>query len=240
MKFFNNKAKRKCTAGAAPGATKQRAFFCVSDVDLPGRPGRTLRSATPLRVGMVRNLEQRSVDISDTGIQQSEDDAALIQRIVPDGDRILLKLAQGKQTLAETDVLVGALGRLEVDLGGGLSLLHLAALNNRHHVVRYLLARGHPTELKTAHGETPLDQAAWRGHLDAAKHLIRGGADIDCCTLLGYTPLHRCGHYGHFELTKVLLTAGANQHLRDTENNQTARECALLAGRLHIADLFSS
>ena len=104
--------------------------------------------------------------------------------------------------------------------------------------------------MKTRVGETALDQAAWRGHIDAAVLLIkydfvskseafltflfRYGADVDCQTGGLYTPLHRCAFYYHPRLASLLCLAGASRTLRD-ENNQTAYEVAVTKGHHDIA-----
>ena len=108
--------------------------------------------------------------------------------------QLTMKIIMGSQTLEETKALTDHLGRVHVHIGDGLTLLHQAASNNRSDLVSFLCSGGHPLEVnlylfteinhiflyetpttfqcKTIAGETPLDQACWKGSLEAAAKLI--------------------------------------------------------------------
>jgi hypothetical protein len=66
----------------------------------------------------------------------------------------LMRIAMCRITLEETQELVRRLGKVEIDIGDGLTLLHQAASFNRDDLVEYLCGAGHSTEVKTIHGET--------------------------------------------------------------------------------------
>jgi ankyrin repeat protein len=86
----------------------------------------------------------------------------------------LLKLSMGRTTLEVVKKVVECMGRAEINIGDGLTLLHIAGQFNRPDMVTYLAGeKAHPTEVRTIHGETPLDQAAWRGNIEAAVELLR-------------------------------------------------------------------
>lgn len=123
-------------------------------------------------------------------------------------------------TVEDIQKVVERMGKCVIDIGDGLTLLHQAAQFNRVDIAHYLIKEaGHPVEVKTINGETPLDQAAWRGCIDVAVFLLRCGADIDCQTKSLYTPLHRCAFYGHDRMAALLRLAGADQKLKDKDGH---------------------
>jgi ankyrin repeat protein len=178
-------------------------------------------------------------------------DINAIMAAYPDDPLFLMRIALCRIDLEETQELVRRLGKVEIDIGDGLTLLHQAASFNRDDLVEYLCDAGHSTEVKTIHGETPLDQAAWKGNIDSALELLRFyylfcfvsvllircpcrfKADVDCQTHGKYTPLHRCAHYGHSRLASLLVLAGADQSITD-ENGQTAYEVAVSVGNEEV------
>lgn len=130
-------------------------------------------------------------------------------------------------TVEDIQKVVERMGKGVIDIGDGLTLLHQAAQFNRVDIAHYLIKEaGHPVEAKTINGETPLDQAAWRGCIDVAVFLLRCGADVDCQTKSLYTPLHRCAFYGHDRLAALLCLAGADRKLKD-KDGRTAYDVAV-------------
>ncbi len=86
----------------------------------------------------------------------------------------IFKLTLGLNTVEELKPFVDTMGRVLINLGDGLTLLHIAAQYGRDDWMDYFIdSCQHPLECQTVHGETPLDQASWRGHIDAAMKLIR-------------------------------------------------------------------
>ncbi|KAI8808789.1 ankyrin repeat-containing domain protein [Cladochytrium replicatum] len=135
----------------------------------------------------------------------------------PSTMHIALNITIGVQSVEDTRFVVDKLGKVVVYVGDNLTLLHQAAQYNRDDIVEFLLSRGHPIDPRTSRGETPLDQAAWKGCYEVALELVRGGADVDNQTESGYTPLHRCAFYNHRRLASSLLLLGADPTLRDKE-----------------------
>lgn len=85
-----------------------------------------------------------------------------------------LRLTMGLVSLLDLQVFLTNIGRCLLNLGDGITLLHLAAQYNREDWAVYLLeVCRHPVEVKTSRGETPLDQAAWRGHVTIAILLLK-------------------------------------------------------------------
>eukprot|EP01033_Poteriospumella_lacustris_P012254 gene12254-8765_t len=149
----------------------------------------------------------------------------------------LIKLTLFRVSVEDIAKVVDRMGRAVINIGDGLTLLHQAAQFNRPEIIVYLVKeKQHPVEVKTRHGETPLDQAAWKGHVDAAMLLLHFGADVDCQTNLKYSPLHRCAFYDHPRLASLFVLAGANQLLKD-KDEMTAYDVAVAQGNDEIASL---
>eukprot|EP01039_Chlorochromonas_danica_P003246 gene3246-3556_t len=151
----------------------------------------------------------------------------------------LLKLGLGQVSLEIIKGIIEIMGRVVIDIGDGLTLLHLAAQFGRCEWIEYLAGEAqHPLEVKTVVGETPLDQASWKGYVTASMLLIKYGADVDCQTKLGYTPLHRCAFYDHPRLASLLCLAGADRTLRD-HNGDRAYDVAVKEGNDEVAQLLA-
>jgi hypothetical protein len=86
----------------------------------------------------------------------------------------LMRLSVGAVPVEVIELIVACMGRVAIDIGDGLTLLHIAGQCNRPDWVEYLVGeKQHPVEAKTVHGETPLDQAAWRGHMESSVALLK-------------------------------------------------------------------
>ena len=83
---------------------------------------------------------------SDEGSHAPEDEND-ISAILGLDPILLMKLAQGSQSIEETEKVIDHIGRLEINIGDGLTLLHQAASNNRVELVEFLCSKGHPTEV---------------------------------------------------------------------------------------------
>ena len=150
---------------------------------------------------------------------------------------LLSPIAFGRFSVDEAREVVEAVGKVAVDIGDGLTLLHMAAQHELVEVAEFLIERGHPLDCQTdGVAETPLDQAAWRGSLEVAELLVLAGANINCTTTGGYTPLHRCAFYGHGQLAARLLLFGASTTIQDGDG-KLAYECAMEEGHDRIASL---
>jgi hypothetical protein len=147
-------------------------------------------------------------------------------------------IAFGKLNVPLTQKCINLVGRTEVRIGDGLTLLHIAAQHNLADVAKYLLEKGHSTECQTDPVlETPLDQAAWKGSIDVAVELLSHNANANSRTVDGYTPLHRCAFYNHPRLAALLKLSGADPTLRDFEDKQSPYEVAIDMQLLDVANI---
>lgn len=163
---------------------------------------------------------------------------------------LFLPLALGRISEEAARQCVASAGKVEIDIGDTLTLLHQCATHGCVAAARYLLEQGHQTEIKTRGfsslqllydltgvsvvGETPLDQAVWRNQIDVVMLLLKFGADVNCQTDMKYSPLHRCAFYGHERLASLLAMAGADLTLID-KDGQTPYDVALEKGNTTIA-----
>ena len=86
----------------------------------------------------------------------------------------LFNLSFARTDLSDIKLIVEAMGRSKINIGDGLTLLHQAAQFGRVDWIEYLVGEmHHDLEVVTAVGETPLDQAVWRGNFECAFLLIR-------------------------------------------------------------------
>lgn len=86
----------------------------------------------------------------------------------------IFDLILAKTSLNDIKLIVKLMGRPKISIGKGLTLLHQGAQFNRIDWVEYLVDEmHHELEVKTAAGETPLDQAVWKGNFESAFALIQ-------------------------------------------------------------------
>lgn len=166
-------------------------------------------------------------------MSRNDDISALIEAFDP---LMVMRVALCQLSIQDVQNIIQRVGKVEINIGDGLTLLHQAASHDRDDLVELLCSLGHSTEVKTIHGETPLDQAAWQGRIHSALELIKYKADIDCQTNGKYSPLHRCAYYNHPRLASLLVLAGADQTIVD-ENGQTAYEVAVQAGNIAVQEI---
>jgi len=76
------------------------------------------------------------------------------------------------------------------------------------------------------YGDTPLHQAASRGHLDCVGPLLKAGAELGATSNRGWTPLHFAAREGHPDCVGLLLKAGAEPGAKD-DDGRTARDEAV-------------
>jgi hypothetical protein len=76
--------------------------------------------------------------------------------------------------------------------------------------VRWLLARGAPTELADESGWTACLWASSTGHVDVVRTLLAAGANVNAASHRGTTSLMAASYCGHVEVVRVLLAAGAD------------------------------
>lgn len=81
----------------------------------------------------------------DNGPEEVNDIAAVLS--CP-GD-LVMKVLMGRLSILETQLLINHVGKVEINIGEGLTLLHQAASTNRADLIHFLCAKGHSTEVNT-------------------------------------------------------------------------------------------
>lgn len=78
-----------------------------------------------------------------------EDDISELFAKCKDLDRtLIMRLTMGRVTVEEIQTILSRMNKVVVNIGDGLTLLHLAAQNGRTDLVEYLvLERNHPVEV---------------------------------------------------------------------------------------------
>lgn len=84
-------------------------------------------------------------------------------------------------------------------------------------------------------GQTPLNIAAAKGHLEAARLLIARGADTNLADNSGFTPLHSAAINGHEDIVQLLLTHQALVDKKSTDG-WTPLHWACREGFLRLAE----
>jgi cytohesin len=119
-------------------------------------------------------------------------------------------------------------------LAVGRGSIHAAARKGDAKAVQRRLALGiSPNSRHLLSLDTPLIEAARRGHLDTVKVLVEGGADVNLQGEAFYGPLHCAAYSGHLETVKYLLEHGASVGL--FEGHDRPLNSAAQAGHVHIA-----
>ena len=83
--------------------------------------------------------------------------------------------------------------------------LHLASLNGRAEIVKYLLNNSAVIECKTRLGATPLICAAQQGHLNVVQILVQHGARLDATQRNGARAIHAASQNNHPDVVSFLV-----------------------------------
>jgi ankyrin repeat protein len=119
--------------------------------------------------------------------------------------------------------------------------LRLAALAGDADAVRAAIAEGADVNRRATDGQTPLLDAAQRGHTEVVTLLLAAGADprITDAGNMKATPAHKAGYMGHADVARLLV---ADPRLElDTQgpyNGYTALHDAVWHGHLETARVF--
>ena len=88
----------------------------------------------------------------------------------------------------------------------GRTALHVACLDNKLKVVKYLLSNGAQPMCQDDAGITPLHMAAGGNSLDVLRYLVEEcDCDPACKTSLDETPLHFASQCGHLKVVQWLI-----------------------------------
>merc|ERR1719426_781728 len=85
--------------------------------------------------------------------------------------------------------------------------------------VKKLLEKGADPMAKDGRGNTPLSEAAVKGHLETVRYLLDWkapiGSDPNGVGSDGRSPLHRAAFQHHTEVVQLLLERGSDPRLKD-------------------------
>ncbi|XP_071451877.1 tonsoku-like protein [Hetaerina americana] len=109
----------------------------------------------------------------------------------------------------------------------GETALHRACISGNTTLVRRLIERGHPLNIRDNCGWTPLHEACNHGHEDIVAVLIESGAQVNDRggTLCGgVTPIHDAASCGNLSVVRMLLDARALLTVK-TDKGETPLDC---------------
>ena len=126
-----------------------------------------------------------------------------------------------EQLLREQDVWGG---QLDVNarvhpvewLGGNISHLLVAALENDVEAARWLIANGADVNAIGDLDNTPLHFTAQKDAAEIAKLMIDAGADVNAIAIWGRSPLSWAAEHNAAEVAKLLIEHGADINVKDS------------------------
>lgn len=107
-------------------------------------------------------------------------------------------------------------------------LLHHAAEYDQLDICKLLVSEGINVNAVTIGNgyDTPLSEAATKGHLEVAQWLVSAGAYVDGWPMCITTPLISAITFSHYEMTKFLLENGSDVNRMHTRYNRTPLDIA--------------
>ena len=116
-----------------------------------------------------------------------------------------------------------------INNNAGDSPLHYASQFGKMALVKLLLSKGVPVDIRTGNAEhkgyTPLHISCERGRTDVARYLVSKGADVHARTTDGKTPLIIAAAYTRVPIVQLLLQKGADINAVESRG-WTALHCA--------------
>lgn len=113
----------------------------------------------------------------------------------------------------------------------GYTPAHWVALDGNVDIMRYLVQRNAPCDLRClgTQGPRPIHWACRKGHAAVVQVLLQSGVGVNASDLKGLTPLMTACMYGRTATAAYLLGMGAQNHLTDI-NGDTALHWAAYKG----------
>ena len=74
------------------------------------------------------------------------------------------------------------------------------------------LAAGGDVSYRNKNGDTPLNYAAFLGHVEIVEVLVENGADVNAKGLADWTPLHLAAHNNNEQIVQLLIAKGAEMN----------------------------
>jgi ankyrin repeat protein/phage shock protein PspC (stress-responsive transcriptional regulator) len=144
---------------------------------------------------------------------------------------------EGRVEFAKTLVLAGADANAITDDKDGLTLLHLAIIENLAEAAKILVSSGANVNAIDNNGDTPLHAAALLGKIELIKFLVSAGANVNAQDNNGDTPLlkHVVAEGRDVEIVKFLVSAGADANVK-SKNGRTAIGMANFVGDAAIIE----
>ncbi len=164
-----------------------------------------------------------------------------------------LHLASGKGHIEIVEFLLNHGADIELEIFNGVTPLMLAAQYVTNETIKTLLEHGAKVNHKDKHGRTALHDAAMYRGKEIMNLLISYGADVNARDEHQSTPLHQAAMLNNIEAAKALVEHGADIFAKNFHDyskprpegmlftplrvtmNKTAKEIALKAGRIELA-----
>ncbi|HTA45708.1 MAG TPA: ankyrin repeat domain-containing protein [Bryobacteraceae bacterium] len=141
-----------------------------------------------------------------------------------------LQYAADRGDLVIARSLIAAGARVNDKGGSGRTPLHYA-LTSHLDVMRLLIEKGADVNIRDSEGASPLDDAVWRGNLDAAAIVLAHGARLnEPDTQTGATPVNEAAFRGHMEVVRYLLQLHPDVTIADNRG-YTPLQNAIRTGR---------
>ncbi len=138
-------------------------------------------------------------------------------------------------------LLAGCAGVQSVQLSGPAAALHDASQSGNLEEVRAIVtAQPALLDSKGVGGNTPLEWAAFNGHLELVQYLVRQGADIEARNGDGYRALHAAAIINHEEIARFLIEEGADIEATSTSADNTPLYQAAINGSPDVLQLLLS
>ena len=78
--------------------------------------------------------------------------------------------------------------------------------------IKQHLAAGGDVSYRNKNGDTPLNYAAFLGHVEIVEVLVENGADVNAKGLADWTPLHLAAHNNNEQIVQLLIAKGAEMN----------------------------